>query len=205
MNKFRKAGYKLFEIVLTDGSGGYSSKDDRDKIVEIREKEFESAAKLLQLKKFFYLKYDEHTLVMDRKNVEMLTKIIREVKPQIVIIPGSEDYHETHIETNKISTKALRTAMKKRKLELGNPVDVFSVIEWEYSVMKQPDVIVDISDEWDLKEKLLGCYKSQITQSERQKLQSLNMYRGSMIGVEKAEAFRINKFIPTRLDKFLFS
>ncbi|MBI4148558.1 hypothetical protein HY490_04670, partial [Candidatus Woesearchaeota archaeon] len=78
-----------------------------------------------------------------------------------------------------------------------------AVLEWEFSVPKQPDVVVDISDEWTFKEKLLACYSSQINEAENQKLKSLNQYRGACIGVKFAEAFKTNRFIPVRLDKIL--
>jgi len=203
LNKLRKKGYALFEIVLTGGSGGYAKPEDKDKIVELREKEFEAASALLGTTKTWCLGFDEHELRMNKDNVESVTAIVREVDPEIIIIPNRDDYHETHIETNRIATKAIRTAMKQRKLELGKPVQPLAVLEWEFSVPKQPDVVVDISDEWTFKEKLLSCYASQLNDAENQKLKSLNQYRGASIGVKFAEGFKTNRFLPMRLDKIL--
>ena len=203
LNKLRKKGYELFEIVLTGGSGGYKNAEDKNKIIEIREEEFQRASKFLGMKETFYLGYDEHCLVMNQENVETITKLIRQVNPEILIIPNRDDYHETHLETNRIAAKAIRTAMKKRKLELGNPVEPLVVLEWEHSVPKQPEMIVDISDEWQFKEDLLKCYGSQIDENELQKQKSLNQYRGSMINVKFAEAFKTNRFLPVRIDKLL--
>ncbi|MFA4887427.1 MAG: PIG-L deacetylase family protein [Candidatus Nanoarchaeia archaeon] len=201
--KLKKKGYNLFEIVLTGGSGGYADPKDKEKIVAIREQELKEASKVLGIAKTFHLKYDEHCLQMNKDNVEMVTKIIREVNPEIIIIPNRDDYHETHLETNRIATKAIRTAMKKRKLELGEPVQPVMVLEWEHSVPAQPDIIVDISAEWETKEKLLKCYASQLNDPEVQKTRSLNEYRGSSIEVKFAEGFKINRFLPMRLDKVL--
>ena len=201
--KLRNKGYELFEIVLTGGSGGYVNAEDKDKIVEIREAEFVKASRLLGMKKTYFLGYDEHTLIMNQENVEKITQIIRDVKPEIIIIPNRDDYHETHLETNRIATKAIRTAMKKRKLELGEPADPLIVLEWEFSVPNQPDLVVDITNEWDDKEELLKCYGSQINDIENQKTKSLAEYRGAMIGVKYAEAFKTNRFIPLRIDRLL--
>ena len=198
-----KKGYELFEVVLTGGSGGYVSEQDREKIVAVREQEFEAASRLLGMSKTFFLGYDEHTLMMNQENVEELTKIIRAICPEIVIIPNRDDYHETHLETNRIATKAIRTAMKKRKLELGEPVNPSIVLEWEFSVPKQPDIIVDITAEWEIKERVMGCYGSQLTAIEYQKARSLNEYRGAAIGVRFAEGFRVNRFIPVRLERIM--
>ncbi|MBS3167626.1 PIG-L family deacetylase [Candidatus Woesearchaeota archaeon] len=203
LNKLRKKGYELFEVVLTGGSGGYANPEDKDKIVDIREKEFSEASNLIGMKKTYLLNYDEHCLLMNKDNVEALVKIIREVNPNIIIIPNRDDYHETHLETNRIATKSIRTAMKERKLEFGKPVSPLMVLEWEHSVPKQPDLIVDITDEWPLKEKLLEVYKSQLNDVEVQKTKSLNQYRGAMIGVKYAEAFKTNRFLPLRIDKIL--
>ncbi len=201
--KLRKKGYELFEVVLTGGSGGYADPKDKDNIVDMRETEFRNASNLLGMKKTYLLNYDEHCLLMNKDNVETLVKIIREVQPEIIIIPNRDDYHETHLETNRIATKAIRTAMKQRKLELGIPVHPLLVLEWEYSVPHQPDVIIDISDVWDFKEKLEQCYASQLNENELQKSKSLNQYRGASINVKYAEAFKVNRFLPLRIDKIL--
>ena len=203
LNKLRKKGYSLFEAVLTDGSGGYKNAEEKDTITKTREEEFLKASVFLEMKETFYLHFDEHQLLMNKENVEALTKIIRTVNPQIIIMPNRDDYHETHIETNKIATKAVRTAMKERKLELGKPVSPSMVLEWEHSVPKQPEVIIDISDEWVFKEELEKIYFSQLDENEMQKSKSLNQYRGSMIGVKYAEAFKVNRFLPLRIDKIL--
>lgn len=205
LSLLRKKGYGLFEVVLTGGSGGYKTVQEKERIVDIREKEFLAASCLLGMEKTYLLNYDEHCLQMNRDNVEQVVKIIRDVSPEIIIIPNRDDYHETHIETNRIATKAIRTAMKKRKLELGQPVEPLFVLEWEHSVPKQPEVIIDISSEWKLKEALFQCYRSQFDEVEYQKQKSLNQYRGSSIGVLYAEAFKTNRFLPLRMDKFLFS
>jgi len=203
LSLLKKKGAELFEIVLTSGSGGYTLYGDKDAIAQIRTQEFEKASRLLGMKTTFLLGHDEHTLVMGKENVEEVTRIIREVNPTIVIIPNRDDYHETHIETNRIATKAIRTAMKRRKLELGEPVQPMIVLEWEHSVPKQPDIVIDVTNEWPLKEELFKCYGSQITENERQKTMSLNQYRGSMIESKFAEGFKVNRFIPLRLDKVL--
>jgi LmbE family N-acetylglucosaminyl deacetylase len=201
--KLRKRGYELFEIVLTGGTGGYINATEKDSITNTRKKEFSKASKLLGMKKTFYLEYDEHILAMNKKNVEVITEILRDIDPEIIFIPNRDDYHETHLETNKISTKAIRTAMKKRKLELGNPINPNIVLEWEYSVPNQPDIIIDITDEWDFKKELMACYDSQINSTEFRKTKGLSMYRGSAINTKYAEGFKINRFIPLRLDKIL--
>jgi len=200
-----KNGYALFEIVLTSGSGGYARENEKGTIEQTRKKEFEEASKLIGMTKTFLLGYDEHTLIMNKENVEEITKLIREIQPEIIILPNRDDYHETHLETNRIATKAIRTAMKVRKLELGSPVEPILVLEWEHSVPNQPDVIVDITSEFELKEKLMDCYSSQLNEIEKQKTRSLNQYRGASIGVKYAEGFKTNRFIPLRLDKLLFN
>ena len=196
-------GYELYEIVLTSGSGGYKHSTDKEKIELVRRKEFEKAEKILGLKKSFYLGYDEHSLLMNKENVETIVKILRQIRPEIIIIPNSEDYHETHLETNRIALKSIRTAMKKRKLELGQPINPIIILEWEFSVPRQPDVIIDVSTKWGLKTRLLTCYTSQNNSMEEKKLRSLNEYRGSIIGAEFAEGFKINQFLPIRIDKLL--
>lgn len=201
--KLKEKGCQLDEIVLTSGTGGYKHAKEKNTIAIVREQEFKRAEKLLGMKKTYLLKYDEHELAMNRENVEAVVKIARSCKPEIIIMPNHDDYHETHIETNRIATKAIRTAIKKRKMELGQPISPAIVLEWEYSILKQPDIIIDITSKWPLKEKLLGCYPSQITPTEKQKLKSLNMYRGAHIGVAYAEGFSINRFLPLRLDTAL--
>jgi len=203
LSLLKRRGYELFEIVLTGGSGGYVSADEKNTIVSTRMKEFSRASDLLGMKKTSCLGYDEHVLAMNKENVEAVTKILREVRPDIIILPNRDDYHETHLETNKIATKAIRTAMKMRKLELGEPIAPSVILEWEYSVPHQPDVVVDISDYWELKKALMECYGSQINEAEFRKTEGLSVYRGASIGVRHGEGFRINRFLPLRLDKIM--
>lgn len=204
LSKLRKKGYDLFEVVLTGGSGGYESAHEKETILKTREEEYDRASKMLGMKKTYCLGYDEHTLTMNRENVEDVIKIIREVNPAIILIPNRDDYHETHVETNRILTKAIKTAARKRKLELGRPSQPpLIVLEWEHSVPNHPEVIVDISEEWEFKEKVMKVYGSQIDEHEGQKIKSLNQYRGSAIEAKHAEAFKVNRFIPIRIDKIL--
>src|SRR3989338_1782556 len=82
--KLKKSGYGLFEVVLTGGSGGYVNASDKEKIVDIREEEFKQASEILGMSNTYCLKYDEHNLIMNQENVEELTKIIREINPEII-------------------------------------------------------------------------------------------------------------------------
>ena len=204
LNKLRKKEYGLFEVVLTGGSGCYTSAHEKDIIVKTREEEYDKASKLLGMEKTYYLGYNEHGLIMNKENVENLIKIIREVDPEIIFIPNRDDYHETHIESNRISTKAIKTAMRKKKLELGEPSQhPLMVLEWGHPIPNHPEVRVDIRDEWAFKEEVMKIYISQIDEHEAQKIKSLNQYRGSAIEAEHAKAFKVNRFLPIRIDKLL--
>lgn len=198
--KLQKKGYSIYEVVFTGGNGGYTSQEQRNSIETVRKEEFEKASEILGITKSFYLNYDEHTFCMNREILETMIRIIRETEPEIIIIPNRDDFHETHLEANRICIRAIMTARLERRLDLGKPTSPLLVLEWELSLPHPPDVVIDISDEWQKKEALMECYTTQVDRRLYNKIRGLNIYRGSVINAEYAEGFKVSRFIPMRLD-----
>ncbi len=84
--KWVKKGATAYYLILTDGSKGSDDpKMTPKKLVKIRKKEQEEAAKILGVKKVFFLNQKDTELVADIKLKEKITKKIRELKPTRVV------------------------------------------------------------------------------------------------------------------------
>jgi len=84
--KWVKKGATAYYLILTDGSKGSDDpKMTPQKLARIRKKEQEEAAKILGVKKVFFLNQKDTELIADIKLKEKITKMIRKLKPTRVI------------------------------------------------------------------------------------------------------------------------
>lgn len=84
--KLVSEGWKAYLIVCTDGSRGSDDpKMTHKRLASIREKEQKASGKVLGIKKIFFLNHTDTQLVADLKLKKQIVRIIRVVKPEIVI------------------------------------------------------------------------------------------------------------------------
>ena len=83
--KFKERGYDIYYIVATNGENGFKihHKPTKQRI-QTRYKEQLNAAKLLGVKKVFFLNYKDGSLPNDLGLRNKVAKIIKNVKPEIV-------------------------------------------------------------------------------------------------------------------------
>ena len=162
--KMVENGLDLEYIYLTNSmKGGNRS---QSATMSIRAKEAEKERRLLGVKNYFELGYEDLSLNQleeeSRKEIiNRIAKIIHSRKPKMVFIPSNGDIHPDHEAGHGLSLQALKT--------IGFDSDVF-----EYSVWLLPDffgkktrkaslVIMSGIDEYMLKKnKLIKCHRSQL-------------------------------------------
>src|SRR4030042_4540997 len=84
--KWAKEGFDIYYLILTDGSKGSDNPEmTRKKLVGIRKKEQLEAAKILGVKKVFFLNYPDTELEANLKLKKDITKKIRQLKPTKVV------------------------------------------------------------------------------------------------------------------------
>lgn len=96
LSKFTEEGNNVYLVICTDGSRGSDDPQmTHERLAEIRKKEQEEAAKILGIKKVFFLNHTDTQLVADLKLKAEIVRIIRMVRPEIVITLDPTFYYST--------------------------------------------------------------------------------------------------------------
>src|SRR3989344_2120666 len=92
--KWVEEGAKVYYLVCTDGSrGSEDPKMTHKKLAQIRGREQEKAGKVLGIKKIFFLKHADTKLVSDFNLKKNIAKIIKTVKPNILLTMDPSLYY----------------------------------------------------------------------------------------------------------------
>ena len=166
---------KVFIIVA---SLGEKSGDDKE-----RHKEAMKSAKLIGASEIYFLNLEDTNVKHDGTTVSILDKYMNEIKPEIVYVHSTKDYHQDHEAISKSTLSASRQ-MKNSVVLYESPS---TTIEFK------PTAYNDISDVFKFK---LACIEQYISQGEKEYMEGqaiigLANSRGNVIGVEFAEAFEV--------------
>ena len=119
---------------------------------ESRMHETQEALKILGSKINHFLQFDIRSLYNNTsKLAENFTELFIRIKPEIIFIPFMIDNHQDHIAVSRAFVKAY----KQKKI--NSLVYAYSV--WTTMI---PNVVIDISQQWNKKEQAIKCYKTQI-------------------------------------------
>lgn len=136
-----------------------------------------------------------------RKQIEEMARVIRRFRPRVVLAPYPKDRHPDHVKAGQMVKEAVFDA-GIRRLDLGEDLPVHKVERLYYyfiNNMDRPQLIVDISEVYPLKEEAILAYRSQFLKKEGDVETPLNrphylaMIRGraqlwgQQIGVDYAE------------------
>jgi LmbE family N-acetylglucosaminyl deacetylase len=149
----------------------------------------------LQLKT---MQVDEYSM---SKLIGKISKVINEVKPNIIYLPFKGDVHSDHrkiFEASYSCTKSFRYPFIK-KIYM---IETLSETEFAPSTKEDsfiPNVFVDISEFMDKKIEIMKIFESEISEHpfprSTRNLKALGTLRGATCGVEYAESFVLLKEI----------
>lgn len=193
--KHASVGYETFICDLTKGE--LSSNGD----VLTREKEAAEAARILGVRERIGLHLPDRGLTGERDQMETIIQVIRDIKPDIVLLPYGEDRHPDHVACSKMVKEALFDAnILKKNPGLGERHQVKKVYEYFIHHTSFPSLIVDISSHYDHKKRAVLAFESQFLQKANhvstpindplflRKMESRDLQWGYQIGVEYGEA-----------------
>lgn len=155
----------------------------------LRVEEFTEAARTLGVRKTHV--FDLRNRDLPSQSIEMLERFAElqeAVKPDLVLIPWTEDSHQDHSATALAAIRSFRreeTVLQYEILRYGS--NSFT-----------PNLFVDIKDFLPLKVKALLCYRSQIAQRayfDEESFRGLARTRGAQIGFDYAEGFLVHKLL----------
>jgi len=170
--KAAKAGAEVYYVIFTSGNKGNAGnpKLSASRLVSIRKKEQTQAAKILGIKKVFFLNHNDSELEANLKTKKELVKLIRKLKPNVVFgLDPSRYYssiggfvnHTDHRAAGEITIDACYPMCRDRLCmpDAGPPHKVGYLF---LATFDDANYFEDISKTIDIKTEALQSHKSQI-------------------------------------------
>jgi len=133
---------------------------------EIREKEANDAAKILNVAFRENLNFKDGFFKNDEEHQLKLIQVIRKYKPDIILCNAIDDRHIDHPRGAKLvidscflsGLKKIVTEYNNKEQEPWRPLNIYHYIQWKNL---KPDFVVDISNFFEIKIKAVKSFKSQ--------------------------------------------
>ena len=133
---------------------------------EIREKEANAAAKVLNVAFRENLNFKDGFFKNDEEHQLKLIQVIRKYKPDIILCNAPDDRHIDHPRGAKLvidscflsGLKKIVTEYNNKEQEPWRPLNIYHYIQWKNL---KPDFVVDISNFFEIKIKAVKSFKSQ--------------------------------------------
>lgn len=181
------------EVCLCVVTKGYAP-DWSEEFLKNRPKEIKKANKILGIKKTYFLDFPTVKLdtISQKELNEAISRVIKEVKPDVLYIPHKGDLNKDHrliFEASLVAARPINCSVKKIL-----SYETLSGTEWGQTIEPFiPNVYVDISKTFETKIKAMKAYKSELKQYPHPRslevIEALAKKRGSEVGVKLAEAF----------------
>jgi len=160
--KLTQKDYPVGIVDLTQGELG--TRGDK----KIREMEAKEAGKLMGVRLRENLKLPDGKIEVTMENKIELIKIFRKYKPEIIFAPYWIERHPDHENTSKLVREAwylsglvkFKTKLNGKVQEPHRPKKIFFYVQYFYQQFT-PNLIIDITDVFEKKMKVIECYKSQ--------------------------------------------
>jgi bacillithiol biosynthesis deacetylase BshB1 len=135
---------------------------------KIREKEAKEAAKIMGVNIRENLRLPDGKIQVTMENKIELIKIIRKFQPEIIFSPYWVERHPDHENTSRLVREAwylsglekFKTKLNGKLQEPYRPKKIFFYVQYFYQQFT-PNLIIDISEVFERKIKVIECYKSQ--------------------------------------------
>lgn len=193
-------GDQVYTCFMTGGVGARRGGGNVE--AELRREAAKRAGAILGVKEQYSFEFPDNQ--MDSVPLLEVTKaiegVIQEVQPDVVYTHFQHDLNIDHQRTHQ----AVMTACRP---QAGHPVkeifafEVLSSTEWQSvgAPAFQPNVIVSINQYFDKKVAALQCYEEEMREFPHSRsyktVEALAIYRGATYGVDKAEAFRLERLL----------
>lgn len=160
------------------------------------------AHKILGVKDTYFLDFPAPALnaFPEYKISIELSKLFKDIKPNILYIPHPGDIHQDH---KAIYRAALVSSRPQADYTIKSIYCYETLSETEWTPMNEsyfkPNFFVDVSKCFKKKIEAMKCFESQLKEFPHSRsleaLDALATYRGSIFGVSRAEAFTVERII----------
>ncbi|WP_379129275.1 bacillithiol biosynthesis deacetylase BshB1 [Paenibacillus sp. sgz500958] len=157
--KHSASGYKVGICDLT------AAEMSSNGTVEGRKEEARLAAEVLGVAMRSNLGLPDRGLYLTEQHLAAVTAEIRKAAPAIVFAPYWEDRHPDHIACSKLVEEAVFNAKLRKYMPELPAIPAPQLYFYFINDLGRTDLIVDVSQYYDIKEKSLLCYRSQFQKS----------------------------------------
>lgn len=170
-------------------------------LVAIRRKEMQAAARLLGAT-LFVAGFSDGELADGRETRLRVVEIFRQFRPTLVLAHSAIDYHTDHRVASGLAETASWACASPGYKTKSPALAAAPALWWMDTIQMHqfaPGFLVDVSAQVEVKEKMLGCHRSQLQRGGDGNFSPLlelmrQQYgaRGAQAGVAAAEAFQIH-------------
>jgi len=190
MAKHSRQGDEVHLCIVTKAYTPDWSKE----FIQNRTKEIEKSSNILGIKKVHFSDFPSVKLdtIPQKELYESFTRIVSEIKPDIMYIPHKGDINKDHRLVFESALMAARPFNHKTKKVLS--YETLSETEWGQVIEPfVPNVYIDISETFSQKLEAMKVYGSELKQPPHPRsleiIEALAKKRGSEVGFDLAEAF----------------
>ncbi len=159
--RLTKNKYRVGIVDLTKGEMGTRGS------AQIRKKEAEEAAKILNVKVRKNLSIPDGNIKLNDENIKKVVKVIRKYKPEIIFAPYINDRHPDHIDASALIKRAMftsglikyKTTENKKIQKAYRPLKLFYYMQTFTFI---PSFILDITDTFQQKMESIFAYNTQV-------------------------------------------
>lgn len=197
--KYAAAGHSVVITHLCNGALG--GKIAKEELARLRQQEANNAARVIGAEYLPPL-YEDLSLYPDKAAREAVAKIICHARPDLIITHPPNDYAPDHNITSQLVFDAsflatLPNFAAENGIEAHQMLTPVFYMDSVLGLDFEPTYWIDISDTFELKQRMLECHESQVKWLKEWRnsdlvahMQAQARYRGMQCGVEYAEVFR---------------
>ncbi|HON72839.1 MAG TPA: PIG-L family deacetylase [bacterium] len=209
--KYSKEGHTVVMAHMCNGNKGHFTIPPEE-LASIRAEEAKKSAEIIGAE-IIQGEYPDLELGIDENSKRTAVDVIRRARPDVIITHSPDDYMVDHINTSRLIVEASFIATLphyKSDYPAHNVIPPVFFIDTLAGVNFIPTEYVDITDEIEIKEKMLLCHQSQYIWLRDHDhidyvdfMKSLSKFRGIQCGVKYAEGFKQyqvwGRIVPRRL------
>ncbi len=202
MAKYAAEGSEVYVIIATNASIGAPELYSKENIKLVRSEALK-AHKIIGVSKTYFLDFPAPALnaFPEYKISIEFSKIFTQLRPTHLYLPHPGDLHQDH---NAIYKAALVSARPQGLHKIPNIYCYETLSETEWAPMQGnnsfiPNSFIEISNYFNHKIRAMQSYKSQLRDFPHPRsietLEALSKFRGATVGVDKAEAFSVERLL----------
>jgi len=195
-------GARVTVVTFTAGETAYTTPDMKGKMADIRIGEAKACDEILGIDQRIVLGLPCQGVTNDTDTYQRCVKIIREVKPDLILSHYHRDKHRDHRTIAQIVDEVRWKATERVLSDMGDPW--YCSYMFYYEIMElftEPSFVVDISGTYENKVKAMETQTTQVDMMTgiMRHIEGLAKARGFLAGSEYGEAFLLSNRLPGRI------